>query len=403
MSEDKILIAGAFRFPDGDAAAARVLGLGKCLREFGVIVEFMGWESSPRNQDQDGGGGWAYQGFQYRSQGDLRFEKLSPMKRLLRFLFSGKNTLKSLERYEGKSDIKAIIAYHGGSYFVWKLKKYCKKNKIRLIVDCTEWYECNQMIGGKYGVVALDNYIRMRILNNYVSHIICISKFLCNYYRSKGRSVIEVPPLVDISERKWELDKEVTACGVFEGGRFLKIIYAGNPGKKDLIVPVFEAIRMAKNAGYNIVFEIVGPSREDLLNTIGYNNIEGLEDRLIFRGKVPQEIVPSFLMQAHFSIIVRPYARYSEAGFPTKVVESLAAGVPVITNRTSNLSEFIKDKEEGLLIEGASHSDVFSTLKRAYFLTNSEYEKLRNKARLTAEEKFHYSNYSLALGKFVVE
>jgi len=48
----KIIYTGAFKFPDGAAAAARVLGVGKALREIGYEVEFAGWEKEEREEDR---------------------------------------------------------------------------------------------------------------------------------------------------------------------------------------------------------------------------------------------------------------------------------------------------------------------------------------------------------------
>ena len=44
--------------------------------------------------------------------------------------------------------------------------------------------------------------------------------------------------------------------------------------------------------------------------------------------------------------------RYTKAGFPTKVVESLASATPVITNITSDLEMYLKDGENSVISEG---------------------------------------------------
>ncbi len=61
----RVYYVGAFSFPEGDAAAARVLNIGKALRETGFEVIYGGWEKEARLEDKDTDGNSYYQGFRY--------------------------------------------------------------------------------------------------------------------------------------------------------------------------------------------------------------------------------------------------------------------------------------------------------------------------------------------------
>ena len=84
----------------------------------------------------------------------------------------------------------------------------------------------------------------------------------------------------------------------------------------------------------------------------------------------------------------------TEAGFPTKFVESLACGVPVIANLTSDLARFLRDGQEGLVCSGYSAADFSEVLERASKLRSSELTEMRQAARRTAESAFDYRNYT---------
>lgn len=198
----RVIITGAFRFPEGDAAAARVLGVGKALRSAGYQVEFAGWEEGERKDDVQQDGTYRYQGFSYVSQGDLRHVPLSPAKRLIRYLLAGQNTLNWLSSID-LGGVRVIIAYHGGSAFLLRLARLCRRRGIRLLFDCTEWYKPSSLVGGRFGPVALDNEFRMRCVNRLIGKGIVISAYLEAYYSTRHCDVLRVPPLVDLVSEKW--------------------------------------------------------------------------------------------------------------------------------------------------------------------------------------------------------
>src|SRR3546814_2045898 len=68
----------------------------------------------------------------------------------------------------------------------------------------------------------IDTYLRMKILHPKLDGIIAISRFLYDYYRSKHCNVVEIPPLIDAEESKWNN----SFC--FHEGRY-ELVYAGTP------------------------------------------------------------------------------------------------------------------------------------------------------------------------------
>jgi glycosyltransferase involved in cell wall biosynthesis len=394
----KVIYTGSFRFPDGDAAAARVLGIGKALCAAGHEVVFAGWEKQGRQDDlrEDG---FTYQGFSYFSQGDLPTSTVSPLRRVLRFIRYGQNTLRWLEAQDMR-DVKAIIAYHGGSWFLSRLISLCRQQGIRLIVDCTEWYAAHSLQGGRFGVPYLDNEIRMRHFNVAAGRVIAISSYLERYYLQYGCSVLRVPPLVDLGEEKWQS----LQCAPADYG-VLSVVYAGTPAKKDLLGNALRGLRILRDDGVSVKLHLIGPTREAVARCLDNDApiLEGLTEMLIFHGRVSQTEVPKLLAAADFSVLLRPQERYAQAGFPTKLVESLAAGIPVIANPTSDIAEYVRDGIEGILLDDDSPTAFVAGVKRALVLSRDQRETMRRNARLRAEASFDYKGYVQQLSTFIHE
>ena len=190
------------------------------------------------------------------SQGDLPTTSVSAVKRLLRFVRYGQNTLRWIEAQDLRG-LKAIIVYHGGSWFIDRLHALCLRLGIRLIIDCTEWYASENLPGGRFGIPFLDNELRMRRFNVAAGRVIVISSYLERYYLQRGCNVLRVPPLVDLDEEKWHPAKRLPA-----DGNNLQIVYAGTPGKKDLLGNALRGLNTLREAGCPVNLHLVGPSRE---------------------------------------------------------------------------------------------------------------------------------------------
>lgn len=393
-----IIYTGAFRFPDGDAAAARVLGIGKALRSAGYDIKFAGWEEHEREQDLQEKGHYEFQGFVYKSQKDLRCQHLSPIKRLIRYVFAGKNTLNWLKS-EDLSNVKTIIAYHGGSIFLIRLALFCKLHGLKLLIDCTEWYAPHHLVGGRYGLVWLDNEIRMRFINSCIGRIITISSFLEKYYAKKGCNVLRIPPLVDLADTKWPVLVNAEIYSITT----LRLVYAGIPAKKDLLGNALRGLIILKDEGLVVELHLIGPSRKDVVECLDgeCSVLDELGTTIVFHGRISQSNVPSVLDVFDFSVLLRPIELYAQAGFSTKLVESLASGLPVITNKTGDIAEFVHDGIEGILLVDYSPSAFAFGVRRALALSKMQRINMRKNARLRAEMSFDYRRYIDDIGSFI--
>ena len=284
----KFFYTGAFRFPNKDAAAARVIGNAKVLRLLGHEVVFLGWEENSENKV-------VYEGFIGYSQNEFSSGRRGIFKRLFDFLIIGNKTISYIKKHAKKGD--SIIAYHGGSWFLMQLWLYCKLNKINLYFDCTEWYDYNHLIGGVFGPVNLDFQIRMRFVYKiFITNGIVISSFLKKTFKNS----IVVPPLIDLMADKWNFSTSNVNQN-FE--KTINLVYAGNPGSKDKLDQILEAISIF-NHGNNlkkIYLHFFGVEKDALTKIVPINILNKSNEFIIFNNRIAQEKVPEKLSTYDFS------------------------------------------------------------------------------------------------------
>jgi|GEM_PF-4860689 len=110
----------------------------------------------------------------------------------------------------------------------------------------------------------------------------------------------------------------------------------GSPEKKYYLKEMMKALsNLSAIYQRRIEFNVFGVNSAQLIDNclITKDTISKCGSNLIIHGEVSREIVFQFLKKADFTVLLRfPVLRYAKAAFPTKVVESLASGTPMICN-----------------------------------------------------------------------
>ena len=326
MNNRVVLYIGGFALPDKNAAAQRVIGIAKGLKELGYKTVFL--HSRAYNSDSIRERYKAYWGFpclEYKREPDFDY------------CFTGKTCISRIQMI--KPDY--VIAYNYPGFALENIRRYCKKARIRCYADTTEWNRINYY--GLRGIIrGIDTFYRMRIVHKRMDGIIAISGFLYGYYKKNAKTIM-IPPTVDASEQKWIEGKK----GQEKGTVF---IYAGSPSvqkeKLDLIVEAFERVSAPKT----IRFNIVGITEKQFKEMYHWNR--PLSSRIVFWGRLDHNEAIGLVSMANWSIIIRDNNWVVNAGFPTKLVESITCGTPVIINNFSNVTEYLNDSNS-IICDGA--------------------------------------------------
>jgi glycosyltransferase involved in cell wall biosynthesis len=226
--------------------------------------------------------------------------------------------------------------------------------------------------------------------------VIAISSYLENYFNGRGCNTLRIPPLIDIDEFP-EPDLDLTESG---GGTF-RILFAGSPHRERWDV-ILAALVEARKRGAYVRLEILGTDREKWRSIVGARDelLDGVEAFVHFHGRVPKEAVVGVMAHSDAAIIVRDEARWSAACFPMKVPELLALGIPLIGTPTGDMSRYLKNGRNALLISKPDVSELSNRLVDAWNLSREERWKLREAARGSARA-FDYRNHVKVLVDFV--
>lgn len=357
---------GSFRLPNLDAAAPRVINNAKAFREAGCDVRFISWGGAYREEDLCDDGNYRICGFEYLISRDLPIGG-AIWERFWTRLHRGRrsiNLLRSLPRPD------LIITYNASNSFTKKMIRYCEENDIKLANDVNEWYSNDEL----HLLDILPNYINMTQTQRKVKNKIVISSFLDDYYSDSNN--ILVPPLCDIEDPKWANIVDDERINPFKG---VTLIYAGNPANKDCVHFVINAVNTLASEGHAIRFLILGITREAYMRRHASSLMSAsLHDNVMFLGRVSQDLIPAYYKKSDFMVLLREPNRKSMAGFPTKFAESMTAGIPVITNATSDLPKYVINGKTGYLSDGFDYDSIMNTLRECILpLAPSEINKMK--------------------------
>lgn len=282
---------------------------------------------------------------------------------------------------KSKTNTDGVIYYGSSARILIPLIVYCRFNRIKIITDIVEWYDYTHLPFGRFGPIALDVHLTMKILIPACDGIIAISSYLENYYKQKANNIIRVPILIGNKE-EMEIDSSIPS---FFGGEKIHLIYAGYPGKKESLKNLLLALDAINKDDIKMHLHLVGISKNEFAKLYKISK----ENHISLYGKLPRAEVKRYLRNADFSVLFRPYKRFANAGFPTKFVESLSEGLPVIANLTSDLNLYLKDGYNGYIAKDDSVSSIIEVLQKI----NKLDEDMINTFKLNAIEsaKIHFS------------
>lgn len=359
-------------FPYGSASSARTRNMVKLLIECNFRVTVIA--------DYKNGMDECFQSI-YLSEKQLQQKELSI------------KCIEALNDLIKKQTIDAVIS-NATYYKISRLLPFCLKNDIKLIVENCEWYDKSnykfQYINPHY----LRNQYMLKYLFKKVSGFISISNFLDKRNLSLGKPSVRIPTIID----KNELD-----ASFHSKGKKIILSYCGNPGvSKELLYPIVDVMRNCNLLKNNIEFHIYGPTIDQFLKNTGVNKSSLKEEYIIFHGKVPQQEMHVNFQNSDFIIFLRPYRRSSNAGFPTKLAESMIAGTPVIANDTGDIALYLNETN-GFLLRSISSDILVKCFKYLLELTDDVYVEMRKQCRIDAEKYFDFRNYKNIIIKLFEE
>lgn len=384
-----IIIAGTFSYPTGNASSAYICNVCKLLTSIGHEVTVIGCKYVKNEKEDDDGiyNGILYYNYPYYCQSKIKkycFEKLFP-----RYIISksklGKKT-DILFLYDCKVPVsKPIVAY-------------CKNSGIAYGAFLAEWYsrECFGPQSKKRDVENLVNMVPFNLKHAKIA--ILISTLLYKSFYDAGINAVWLPNIVDMNDDKWRVGSYINK------DEKLTIAYAGSPSAgKDEIGVFLSAIELLEEERRkNTIINLYGIDNEQLIALIKGQRISDkvINENVVCHGRIPQNDIPQKINGNHFTILIRESTLRNNAGFSTKMVESLACGVPMIATLTGDMDKYLKDSVNSVIVNNPSIEGCAEAINRAWELL-SQIDSMRKAAQKTAQQYFHYSQYYTGVSEFL--
>ena len=390
MSKGTILYVGNFDKPDASAAGKRVYGNALVFAKLGYRVVLIGKSKQGSAEQAAQYFGGRIEFYTFPDYGMLKTDKY----------------VKWINTFCEKLCISPVAIIRYGSpalaYFDYQLCRYATKRNIPIISDVVDWLSVD---GGSliFKIVkTLDTYLEKAFFNKLGNGVICISTWLQNYYNKSGKKTIVLPPLV---ERYLE---------PAEPNDTVQVVYAGVPFRKgdriknvhkikdrlDLTVQVFAHLNEMRS---DFQLHIYGISANEYLIAFPEQNdlLQKAEKAIIFHGMQPMSIVQEAVRRADFTVLLREKSRATMAGFPTKVVESMAMGTPVITTDTSDLAKYIEDAKTGFFVQLNGEQAIEKQLSEIMDCNAGERKIMR--MNCIQQKTFMYDVYTSAVNDFCLQ
>lgn len=281
-----------------------------------------------------------------------------------------------------------IILYELNSIVVEeRIRAYCKKHNIRLIIEVTEWMEVeNRKEIATRGIVWQKD-IQKRYIDKRCGNIIAISEFLYEYYRNQGCNVIKLPPLVYDFADKDQIFRDRDVVKLHQ----VKLVFAGTTDFKDYLEPMLKAIRKINNNEIKIIFDVVGPSPDAIESMLECSS--PTQYGINCYGRLSHENTLSIVRKADFSVLMRENKRYAKAGVSTKFVEAMSLAVPSICTAVGGTDAFVSDGVDGILIKDNSVHEVLDKLVQIVNMDSSKILQMKLNALNTAKQVFSEGQY----------
>ena len=274
-----------------------------------------------------------------------------------------------------------IIRYGtpGLAWFYPRLSLLSKKMKVPVVADVADWLSADGNNILFNSVKNLDTFLGKKIFNKSCDGMIVISSYLERYYRKSINRIVVIPPIVRENKRNESDNKTV------------KIIYAGQPFRlgvrvvntnkiKDrLDIAVIAFSKLAEECQGRFEFHIYGITKEQYVFAFPNHNHYANSEAIIFHGRKPMDEVQQEICKSDYSILLREKNRTTMAGFPTKVVESITCGTPIITTRTSDLEQYLVQSENCFFVNIKDMEELISQLKTIVLLEPENISKMKER------------------------
>jgi glycosyltransferase involved in cell wall biosynthesis len=208
----------------------------------------------------------------------------------------------------------------------------------------------------------IGNFIRRTTNYRWFDDFLIMTKTLIEFYRplaKKNARFMHLPMTVDLDR---------FPDSVHDLGHAHDITYCGDLSQdKDGVLTLIEAFALLKDEFPSVKLKLLGNSKdkEYMNKLINLLSELDLEEKVVLAGFVHPEDIPDRLIQSRLLVLSRPDSVQARGGFPTKLGEYLATGVPVAVTSVGEIPDYLTDGADAFIAEPGSVESFANAMRRA--------------------------------------
>ena len=326
---------------------------------------------------------------------EMRFIDCTPYKShisIQRYLYErtfGINVLASMEKEEKIPDI--IVMTDPSLFFGNYVLKYCKKYKIKLIVDIFDlWPEQFEILiperlhfMAKWLFFCL--YKRRDRLINYASGVVGITKDYLDDVLTRTQAITKPQEVcyLGVNLQDFETNRHAVASvdivDKFVQDASIVCIYAGTLGEAYDMKTLIHSIEKSIAINSTIKFIVAGAGiNENLFTLLAVR----YPTRVLFLGMVDPKLLPYIYSKCDIGIC--SYSKSSAVSMPTKFYDYLAGGLAVLNSLGREIQSYVNEKSVGTNYEPGNPNSFIDSL-----LSYSDDRKLLDTHKTNAKQLSH--------------
>ena len=282
---------------------------------------------------------------------------------------------------------KVVIAYAMTTPFT-KILKYIKtldENIITCIIipDLPQYMN---MSGRENTIYKFMKKIEIKQMDKDIAHADCfvfLTKYMSDFLNNNKPSTVVEGIATDVFSG---VDK------IMKNPNIKTILYSGGLEEKYGVVNLIKAFEKIVGENFRLVICGSGTAEKEIINASKRDN------RIIFKGLVTREKVLELQKTANVLINPRPNKEeYTKYSFPSKIMEYLSSGVPVISYKLDGIPDEYYDYM--YTIEDLENKDsLYDTINKVMSKPNQELVDFGEKAKCFA---LNYKNNRIQVGKIL--
>jgi len=232
-------------------------------------------------------------------------------------------------------------------------------------------------------------------MTSYANCVLAISEHLYSHMQMIGKGKLPVhliPITVDLGKfqpKEYNIPQE------------FRIFYGGSFAEKDGVEYLLKAFEKINALFQNTKLVLTGKGADE--NMAYYSSLidkSTAKEKINFMGYLSSDEYYRQLNSCDIFCMTRIDSKFANAGFPFKLGEYLATGKAVIATNVGDVSKYIQNKKNALLINASSVDEIINAI--TFVIENPEQIKaMGTRAKLTAEKYFDSNKMSLQIFKIL--